>query len=150
MARKNLWCDVGLQVESRDLCRESLVVDSGEDLQRQRRRAHVAIDQEYFLFGPNPADSAFDLVVLDQVIECAQVIKQSAHERLNLEFVAVLFDSMSSHDFVVRSSASFRGTQQRSGEFRLAMSNSCSCVCAGHKTPMLSRERFGLRKSSCP
>src|SRR2546421_13036644 len=117
MARKNLWCDVGLQVEFRNLCRESLVVDSGEDLQRQRRRAHVAIDQEHLLFGPYPADSAFDLVILDQVIEGAQVIKQSAHERLNLEFVAVLFDSMSSHDFVVRSSACFRGTEQRPGEF---------------------------------
>src|SRR6266542_3866867 len=88
---------VGLQIESRDLSRQSFIADTLQNFQGEWCRPQVSIDNKHFLLGTHAARSTLNATMLQHERERPQVSQQSLGEFLELALVKFLFDVMLAH-----------------------------------------------------
>jgi hypothetical protein len=88
---------VGLQIESRHLSRQSVIAGTLQNFHSEGRWPQVPIDDKHFLLSANAAHSALNAAMLQHERERAQVSQQSLRELMQLSLVTFLFDVMLAH-----------------------------------------------------
>jgi hypothetical protein len=88
---------VGLQIESRHLRRQSVIAGMLENFNGKGRRPQVPIDDKHFLLSANTSHSALNAAMLQHERKRSQVSKQSLRELMQLSLVKLLFDVMLAH-----------------------------------------------------
>ena len=80
VAAEVLGVEVDLQVEGAELGHEVRVVDGVEELEGDRGRTPVAIDQEHLLLGADAAHAGLDPPFGEHAAERVEVTQQRVHE----------------------------------------------------------------------
>ena len=80
VATEALRIEVELEIEGTDLGHQVRVVDGVEDLERDRRRLPVAVDEEHLLLGADAAHTGLDAPFGEHAVEGMHFAQQSVGE----------------------------------------------------------------------